>query len=94
MISVYFDMSIFNSTATPEDHAAELKRLIDAGLGDRIVFGSDTRPAGPILRRLESIAWLTAKQRQAILYDNAARFLRLDAEVIARHHTRRRANPE
>lgn len=92
--SVYFDMSIFNSSATPEDHEAELRRLIDAGFGDRIMFGSDTRPGGPILRRLESIEWLTAKQRRAILYDNAARFLRLDAETIARHHTRRRRNPE
>jgi predicted TIM-barrel fold metal-dependent hydrolase len=52
------------------------------------VFGSDTRPAAPILRRLESIAWLTPKQRRAILYDNAARFLRLDKRTINRHHTR------
>jgi predicted TIM-barrel fold metal-dependent hydrolase len=31
---------------------------------------------------------LTAPQRRAILYDNAARFLRLDAQTIARHHGR------
>lgn len=54
----------------------------------RITFGSDTRASGPIVRRLESIAWLTAPQRRAILYDNAARFLRLDAQTIARHHGR------
>jgi len=84
--TVYFDMSILNSTLSPEAHKAELKRLIDAGFGDRIMFGSDTRPAAPILRRLESIEWLTPQQRKAILYDNAARFLRLDPETIARHH--------
>jgi hypothetical protein len=61
---------------------------IDAGFGDRIMFGSDTRPAAPILRRLENIRWLTASHRRAILYDNAARFLRLDAQTIARHHGR------
>lgn len=61
-------------------------RLIDAGFGDRLMFGSDTRPAGAALHRLESIGWLTASQRSAILYDNAARFLRLDAKTIARHH--------
>jgi len=86
--NVSFDMSIFNSVATTEAHDAELKRLIDAGFGDRIMFGSDTRPAAPILRRLEQIDWLTASQRRAILYDNAARFLRLDAQTIARHHGR------
>lgn len=86
--TVYFDMSIINSTLSPEAHELELKRLIDAGFGDRILFGSDTRPAAPILRRLESIEWLTPGQRRAILYDNAARFLRLDPQTIARHHGR------
>lgn len=86
--TVYFDMSIINSTLSPEAHEAELKRLINAGFGDRIMFGSDTRPAAPILRRLESIKWLTREQRKAILYDNAARFLRLDPQTIARHHAR------
>lgn len=85
---VYFDMSILNSVAPAEAHEAELRRWITAGYGDRIMFGSDTRPAAPILRRLENIDWLTMKQRRAILYDNAARFLRLDERTIARHHTR------
>jgi predicted TIM-barrel fold metal-dependent hydrolase len=86
--TVYFDMRIFNSVAPAEAHEAELKRRIDAGFGDRVMFASDTTPARPILRRLENIAWLTDKQRRAILYDNAARFLRLDAQTIARHHAR------
>ena len=81
-------MSIINSALSPEAHEAELKRWVDAGFGDRLVFGSDTRPAAPILRRLERIQWLTAEQRSAILYDNAARFFRLDAQTIARHHGR------
>ena len=80
-------MSILNSDASAETHEAELKRWIEAGFADRIVFGSDTRPAAPILRRLEAIEWLTPKQRRAILYDNAARFLRLDPRTIRRHHT-------
>ena len=85
--TVYFDMSIVNDG--PADvHEAELRRLIDAGFGDRLMFGSDTRAAGPILRRLQNIDWLSTSQRRAILYDNAARFLRLDAPTIARHHGR------
>lgn len=85
---VYFDMSILNSVAPEDKHESELKRWIKAGFEDRIMFGSDTRPAAPILRRLEKIDWLTGKQRRAILYDNAARFLRLDTRTIRRHHTR------
>lgn len=86
--TVYFDMSILNSTLSPEAHAAELKRLIDAGFGDRLMFGSDTRPAAPILRVLDTFDWLTSEQRRAVLYDNAARFLRLDRRTVARHHRR------
>ena len=82
---VYLDMTIANSLAPAEAHERELRRLIDAGFGDRIMFGTDGQPAGPILRRLEAIPWLTADQRRAILYDNAARFLRLDARTIAAH---------
>ena len=85
--TVYFDMSIVND-GPADAHEAKLRRVIDAGFGDRIMFGSDTRPAAPILRRLENTGWLTAAQRRAILYDNAARFLRLDAQTIARHHGR------
>ena len=83
--------SVVNSDAPEDVHQARLRRLIDAGFGDRILFGSDTRPAAPILRRLENIGWLTPAQRRAILYDNAARFLRIDAQTIARHHGRRDA---
>ena len=82
---VYVDMSILNSLSPAEVHERELRRLVEAGFGDRIMFGTDGQPAGPILRRLEAIAWLTADQRRAILYDNAARFLRLDPRTIAAH---------
>ena len=86
--SVYVELSILNDSANGEAHEAELKRLIDAGFGDRIMFGSDTRPIAPILRRMEQIPWLSERQRRAILYDNAARFLRLGKKTIARHYGR------
>lgn len=86
--AVYLDMSILNSDGTEAEHDLQLQRLFKAGFGDRIMFGSDTRPAAPILRRIEKIQWLTPAQRRAILYDNAARFLRLDAQATARHYAR------
>jgi len=86
--NVFLDLSITNGGMAFEQYEATLRDLVDAGFGDRIMFGSDNLPLAPILSRLDRIEWLTAPQRRAILYDNAARFLRLDAATIARHHGR------
>ena len=83
--SVHVELSILNSVAPAELHEAELRRLIDAGFGDRIMFGSDNLPLQRIIARMEAVEWLTPGQRRAIYYDNAARFFRLEAETIARH---------
>jgi hypothetical protein len=40
------------------------------------------------IARIEAAPFLTAEQKRDILYDNAARFLRLDEAEIARHHGR------
>jgi uncharacterized protein len=37
---------------------------------------------------IEEAPFLSADQKRDILYDNAARFLRLSEEEIARHHRR------
>lgn len=86
--NVYVDLSITNGAMPLEQYEATLRDLIDAGFGDRILFGTDNLPIADILARLDGIEWLTDAQRRAILYDNAARFLRLDETVIARHHAR------
>lgn len=71
---------------TPLVHAA-LRRYVEAGHVDRIVFGSDYLSAiGGSLAVIEAADFLSDDQKRAILYDNAARFLRLTAEEIARHH--------
>lgn len=75
--NVYLDVSITNGAMPVEQYEATLKRLIDAGFGDRIMFGSDNLPIAPILERMSSFGWLSEAQRRAILYDNAARFFRL-----------------
>ena len=86
--NVYVDLSITNGAMPQAQYEATLRELVDAGFGDRIMFGSDNLPVAPILARMREIAWLTDAQRRAILYDNAARFLRLDEATIARHHGR------
>ncbi|WP_428234709.1 amidohydrolase family protein [Gracilimonas sp.] len=84
--NVYADMSILNSVMPAELHARLLKSFIDAGLEDRLMFGSDNLPYGMIIKRLDELDFLSDKQRRNILYDNAARFFDLSEETIAKHH--------
>jgi len=69
-----------------------LKRLVDAGFGKRIMFGSDQMAwPGTIevaIANVESASFLTAEQKRDIFYNNAARFLRLSPEQIQKHHRR------
>ncbi|SFT12862.1 hypothetical protein SAMN04487906_3117 [Zhouia amylolytica] len=61
-----------------------LKRAKAAGLLDRVMFGSDQMVwPGAISKSIEflnNIAFLTAEEKQMILYDNAKRFLKLPTE--------------
>jgi uncharacterized protein len=41
-----------------------------------------------VIDRIQSASFLTDDQRRDILYNNAARFLRLSPQEIARHHDR------
>lgn len=86
--NVYADMSILNSVMPAELHAKLLQSFIDAGLEDRIMFGSDNVFIGPIIERLESFDFLSHEQRRKILYENAASFLRLSDETIAKHNSK------
>lgn len=68
---VYIDLSITNGVMPMAQYEAALAHLISNGFESRIMLGSDGVPMQRILERLNSIDWLTAKQRSAILYDNA-----------------------
>ena len=69
-----------------------LRELVEAGYGDRIMFGSDQMiwPGiiEPAVRTIEEAPFLGAEQKRDILYNNAARFLRLSRKEIDRHHGR------
>lgn len=71
---------------------AFLKEVVEAGYGDRILFGSDQMiwPGiiTPSVKSIEDAPFLTAKQKRDIFYNNAARFLRLNKQQIDRHHGR------
>jgi len=64
-----------------------LKALVEAGLGKRLMFGSDQMrwpvKIGEAIEAIEAADCLSAEQKRDILHDNAARFLRL-GEVATR----------
>jgi predicted TIM-barrel fold metal-dependent hydrolase len=60
-----------------------LKTLVAAGLGKRLMFGSDQmrwpEKIGEGIAAIEQAPFLTDEQKRDILFNNAARFLRIDA---------------
>ena len=67
-----------------------LRGLMDAGLGKRLMFGSDQMQWPEVIDdtkdAIESAPFLSEEQKRDIFYNNAARFLRLSKETIAKHH--------
>ena len=67
-----------------------LKRMTDAGMGKRILFGSDQMywpdAVGEAIKAVETAPFLDDGQKRDILYNNAARFLRLSEAEQAAHH--------
>lgn len=90
---VFVDIAADNWGVPRREFHFTLKRLVDAGYGKRILFGSDQMVwPDAIPTAIESITqadFLTEEQKRDILYNNAARFLRLTEEQIAAHHRER-----
>ncbi len=87
---VYVDIASIVYTEPRPAFYRYLEGLVEAGYGDRILFGSDQMIwPGVIEASIEAIEkapFLSAKQKRVILYNNAARFLRFSEATIARHH--------
>lgn len=67
-----------------------LQRIVEAGFGNRIMFGTDQMVWPQTIERsiesIESADFLTEAQKRDIYYNNAARFLNLSKEAIEQHH--------
>jgi predicted TIM-barrel fold metal-dependent hydrolase len=88
--TVYADISTILHL-TPRKVAYQyLKELMENGLGKRLMYGSDQmiwpEVIGEGIEMIEAADFLTDEQKRDILYNNAARFLRLSEEQIAAHH--------
>lgn len=89
---VYVDISDLTPYQPRQAFYSYLQRIIDAGFGNRVMFGSDQMVWPEAIERaiasIEEAPFLSEQQKRDIFYNNAARFLRLSEEEIARHHGR------
>jgi predicted TIM-barrel fold metal-dependent hydrolase len=84
---VYVETGVIDHAYPRAEFHSYLKRLVDAGFGRRIMFGSDQMVWPGVIEvaieSIESAEFLSAEQKRGILFNNAARFLRLSAEQVA-----------
>jgi hypothetical protein len=87
---VYVDVGVIVYTQPRAAFYRYLRGIVEAGFANRVMFGSDQMVWPGAMERsvrvIEGATFLTAAQKRDILYNNAARFLRLTPEEIARHH--------
>jgi predicted TIM-barrel fold metal-dependent hydrolase len=88
--NLYVDIACNNWAFPRAQFHDALKRMVDAGMGKRILFGSDQMywpdAVGEAIRAVDDAPFLDAAQKRDIFYNNAARFLRLTPEQVAAHH--------
>ena len=91
---VYVDTGVIVFTQPRAAFYRYLQRIVEAGFGNRVMFGSDQMVWPGVIERsikvIEDAPFLTQQQKRAILYDNAARFLRLTDQQMAAHRAPRR----
>ena len=87
---VYIEPSMAINVETRAAFYRFLRPIVEAGYEDRVMFGSDQIIWPGLIeaavRSINDAPFLSAAQKRAIFYDNAARFLRLTEEEIAAHH--------
>jgi uncharacterized protein len=87
---VYVEVSMLANVEPREGFYRYLKGIVDAGYGKRVMFGSDQMIwpglVEAAIHSIEEAPFLSVEQKRDIFYNNAARFLRLRPEEIARHH--------
>lgn len=84
---IYCEISAVSMFLPKQVWETNLKRLYEAGLGNRLMFASDY--FGTVEKNLEiiyNIDWLSDSQKRDIFYSNAARFLGLSQEQINIHY--------
>jgi predicted TIM-barrel fold metal-dependent hydrolase len=87
---VHVDVAVIVFTQPRAAFYRYLRGMVEAGFGKRVMFGSDQMVWPGVIERsiavIEEASFLSEAQKRDVLYHNAARFLRLSSEEVARHH--------
>jgi len=87
--NVYIDIAVTNWIIPQNEFNNYLKSLIDAGFGNRIMYGTDQMVWPDVIsvgiETVNNVDFLTLEQKEDIFYDNAAEFLGLSDVEIAKH---------
>jgi hypothetical protein len=87
---LYVDVGVISFAIPRAAFHNYLRAIVEAGFGNRVLFGSDQmvwpEAIEVAIGSIETAAFLSQSQKRDILYNNAARFLRLSEDQIARHH--------
>ena len=89
---LYVDVGVISFALPRAAFHSYLQRIMEAGFGKRVMFGSDQmvwpEAIEVAIEAIETAPFLSVGQKRDILYNNAARFLELTDQEIARHHGR------
>ena len=89
---VYVEVGVIVFTQPRSAFYRYLRSIVEAGFGNRVMYGTDQMVWPGVIERsiaaIEEAPFLSERQKRDILYNNAARFLRLREEEIARHRER------
>ena len=84
---VYVDVAVIDWVLPRKEFHRYLQRIVEAGFAKRVMFGSDQMNwpgvIEPAIEAIESAPFLSERQKREILFENAARFLRLTPEEVA-----------
>ena len=85
---VYVDVSLIDWFIPRREFHGFLRRLVEAGFEKRIMFGSDQtlwpEALAIAIEGVDSADFLSPAQKRDIFFNNAARFLRLDAPAAGK----------
>ena len=90
---LHVDVGVISYVLPRQEFHRYLQRITEAGFGKRVMFGSDQMnwplAIDVAIQAIETAPFLTAEQKRDILFNNAARFLRLSPEQVAAMHEKR-----
>ena len=86
---VYVDLGVIDFALPPAEFHRYLQRIVEAGFGKRVMFGSDQMVWPDALefaiQNVESATYLTDDQKRDIFYHNAVRFFRFTDDQFTGH---------